>query len=59
MSYVFPESAHSECSMWKACGELCITDHCFNWWVTYEYEARPSGVPWKKTACDSLPEGPK
>ena len=59
ISYVFPESAHSQCSLWARCGTLCITDHCWNWWVTYEYTARSSGIRWNKTACDSLPEGPK
>lgn len=58
MSYVFPETAKSECSLWSRCGVYCIADHCWNWWVTHEYTARPSGVRWNRTACDALPEGP-
>ena len=57
INYVFPESAHSKCSTWAECGILCLTDHCWNWWVTYEYLDR-AGSTWNKTKCDVLPEKP-
>lgn len=58
INYVLPESSASHCTIWGHCDELCLTDHCYHWWVTYEYFARPSTVRWNQTACDSLPEGP-
>ena len=58
MNYVLPASPLSQCSIWAQCDELCLTDHCWHWWVTHEYTARLSGVAWNKTACDSLPEAP-
>ena len=51
-----PESP--ECSLFATCGELCLPDHCWNWWVTYESLDNPAPAKWNKTACDSLPEGP-
>ena len=57
MNYVEPVLPTSGCSIWADCGVLCITDHCWHWWVTYIYEARP-GPAWNVTACDALPEGP-
>ena len=58
INYVFPESSHSKCSTWAECGILCLADHCWNWWVTYEYTKRPRLAAWNETECDLLPEGP-
>ena len=47
-----------ECTLWSTCGEMCLTDHCWNWWVTFEDNDKPSGKLWNNTVCDSLPEKP-
>jgi hypothetical protein len=49
---------HGECSLWSTCGEMCLPDHCWSWWVTFEDIDRPAGNVWNKTTCDSLPEQP-
>ena len=56
VNWVEPDDS-GECSLWAECGEMCLTDHCWNWWVTFENldRARPA---WNATACDSLPEKP-
>lgn len=47
-----------ECTLWSSCGELCLTDHCWQWWTTWENRNRPDPVVWNATVCDSLPEQP-
>jgi hypothetical protein len=49
---------NGECTLWSTCGEMCLTDHCWSWWTTWENNDRPAGAPWNVTACDSLPEKP-
>jgi len=50
-------AGNGECTLWGDCGEMCLTDHCWNWWVTYENLDRTRPL-WNTTACDSLPEKP-
>ena len=56
INWVKPDG-DGQCSLWAACGEMCLTDHCWNWWTTYELldRVRPA---WNTTMCDSLPEQP-
>lgn len=56
INWVKPDE-EQQCTLWGDCGEMCLTDHCWAWWTTYELldRARPA---WNTTPCDSLPERP-
>jgi hypothetical protein len=60
MSYVEPEMPSSQCSLWADCAELCLTDHCWHWWVErtstfLEQAVRRTGTRRHVTHCRKHP----